>query len=139
MKTRASLELQLEEELRQALREDHGLTLYYQPIFELKTGRVTKLEALIRWQHPVHGLLAPDRFIAIAETNGLIAELDNWCAPACTDLGELTRHGCNELKIAWNCSPLNLAREELANEIESAPRSAGVAPERLELEVTENA
>jgi len=140
MKTRASLELQLEEELRQALREEHGLTLYYQPIFELKTGRVTKLEALIRWQHPVHGLLAPDRFIAIAETNGLIAELDNWVLRrACADLGELTRHGCEELKIAWNCSPLNLAREELADEIESALRSAGVAPERLELEVTENA
>jgi diguanylate cyclase (GGDEF)-like protein len=140
LKTRASMELQLEEELRHALRSDSGLTLYYQPIYELKTGRVTKLEALIRWQHPVHGLLAPDRFIAIAETNGLIAELDNWVLrKACEDLGELSRHGCEDLKIAWNCSPLNLAREELADEIESALRTAGVAPERLELEVTENA
>jgi diguanylate cyclase (GGDEF)-like protein len=140
LKTRASMELQLEEELRHALRSDSGLTLYYQPIYELKTGRVTQLEALIRWQHPVHGLLAPDRFIAIAETNGLIAELDNWVLrKACEDLGELSRHGCEDLKIAWNCSPLNLAREELADEIESALRTAGVAPERLELEVTENA
>jgi len=140
LKTRASFELQLEEELRHALREENGLTLYYQPIFELKTGRVTKLEALIRWQHPLHGLLTPDRFITIAENNGLIAELDNWVLRrACKDLGELSRHGCEELKIAWNCSPLNLTREELANEIEQALRSAGVAPERLELEVTENA
>ncbi|MHB2246574.1 putative bifunctional diguanylate cyclase/phosphodiesterase [Pseudomonas fitomaticsae] len=140
LKNRASLELQLEEELRHALREENGLLLYYQPIFELKTGKVTKLEALIRWQHPVHGLLTPDRFIAIAENNGLIAELDNWVLrKACEDLGELTRHGCEDLKIAWNCSPLNLAREELANEIEHALHSAGVAPERLELEVTENA
>ncbi|WP_460107242.1 putative bifunctional diguanylate cyclase/phosphodiesterase [Pseudomonas sp. S3_H04] len=140
LKTRASFELQLEEELRHALREENGLTLYYQPIFELKTGRVTKLEALIRWQHPLHGLLTPDRFISIAENNGLIAELDNWVLRrACKDLGELSRHGCEELKIAWNCSPLNLAREELATEIESALRTAGVAPERLELEVTENA
>ncbi|WP_236181051.1 MULTISPECIES: putative bifunctional diguanylate cyclase/phosphodiesterase [Pseudomonas] len=140
LKNRASLELQLEEELRHALREENGLLLYYQPIFELKTGKVTKLEALIRWQHPVHGLLTPDRFIAIAENNGLIAELDNWVLrKACEDLGELSRHGCEDLKIAWNCSPLNLAREELANEIEHALRSAGVAPERLELEVTENA
>ncbi|MHB2240990.1 putative bifunctional diguanylate cyclase/phosphodiesterase [Pseudomonas monsensis] len=140
LKTRASFELQLEEELRHALREENGLTLYYQPIFELKTGRVTKLEALIRWQHPLHGLLTPDRFITIAENNGLIAELDNWVLRrACKDLGELSRHGCEELKIAWNCSPLNLAREELAMEIESALRTAGVAPERLELEVTENA
>ncbi|WP_285417230.1 bifunctional diguanylate cyclase/phosphodiesterase [Pseudomonas sp. efr-133-TYG-5] len=140
LKNRATFELQLEEELRHALREENGLMLYYQPIFELKTGRVTKLEALIRWQHPVHGLLTPDRFIGIAENNGLIAELDNWVLrKACADLGELSRHGCDELKIAWNCSPLNLAREELANEIESALRSAGVAAERLELEVTENA
>ena len=98
------------------MREENGLMLYYQPIFELKTGRVTKLEALIRWQHPLHGLLTPDRFISIAENNGLIAELDNWVLRrACKDLGELSRHGCEELKIAWNCSPLNLAREELAD------------------------
>ncbi|MBV4459908.1 bifunctional diguanylate cyclase/phosphodiesterase [Pseudomonas sp. COR58] len=140
LKNRATLELQLEEELRLALREENGLTLHYQPIFELRSGRVTKLEALVRWQHPVHGLLTPDRFIAIAETNGLIAELDNWVLrKACEDLGELSRHGCDELKIAWNCSPLNLAREELADEIETALRTAGVSPERLELEVTENA
>ncbi len=140
LKNRATMELQLEEELRLALREENGLTLYYQPIFELKTGKVTKLEALIRWQHPVNGLLTPDRFISIAENNGLIAELDNWVLRrACKDLGELSRHGCDELKIAWNCSPLNLGREELADEIENALRTAGVAPERLELEVTENA
>lgn len=140
LKNRATLELQLEEELRHALREENGLTLYYQPIFELKTGRVTKLEALIRWQHPIRGLLTPDSFISIAENNGLIAELDNWVLRrACKDLGELSKHGCEDLKIAWNCSPLNLAREELADEIENALRTAGVAPERLELEVTENA
>jgi diguanylate cyclase (GGDEF)-like protein len=140
LKTRATLELQLEEELRHALREDTGLMLYYQPIYDLKTGQVSKLEALIRWQHPVHGFLVPDRFIAIAEANGLIAELDNWVLrKACEDLGELSRQGCEDLKIAVNCSPLNLAREELADEIEYALRAAGVEPHRLELEVTENA
>lgn len=140
LKARATLELQLEEELRHALREDSGLMLYYQPIYDLKTGQVSKLEALVRWQHPVHGLLAPDRFIAIAEANGLIAELDNWVLrKACGDLAELSHQGCEELKIAVNCSPLNLGREELAEEIEHALRLAGVAPQRLELEVTENA
>lgn len=140
MKNRATLELQLEEELRHALREEAGLMLYYQPIYDLKSGQVSKLEALIRWQHPVHGLLAPDRFIAIAEANDLIAELDNWVLrKACEDLGELSRQGCEELKIAVNCSPLNLAREELADEIAHALRVSGVAPHRLELEVTENA
>ncbi|NUT78602.1 bifunctional diguanylate cyclase/phosphodiesterase [Pseudomonas sp. C1C7] len=140
LKTRATLELQLEEELRHALREDAGLMLFYQPIYDLKTGEVGKLEALLRWQHPVHGLLAPDRFIPLAEANGLIAELDNWVLhKACEDLGELSKQGCEALKIAVNCSPLSLAREELAGQIEHALRSAGVAPQRLELEVTENA
>jgi len=140
LKARATLELQLEEELRHALREDAGLMLYYQPIYDIKTGQVGKLEALIRWQHPIHGFLAPDRFIAIAEANGLITELDNWVLrKACKDLGELSRQGRETLKIAVNCSPLSLVREELASEIEQALRNAGVAPQRLELEVTEHA
>ncbi|MFL1525766.1 putative bifunctional diguanylate cyclase/phosphodiesterase [Pseudomonas sp. O230] len=140
LKTRATLELQLEEELRQALRENTGLILHYQPIYDLQTAQVSKLEALVRWQHPIHGLLAPDRFIPIAEAHGLIAELDNWVLrKACEDLGELSRQGCEALHIAVNCSPLNLAREDLADEIEHALRTAGVAPQRLELEVTENA
>ncbi|MGY2221804.1 putative bifunctional diguanylate cyclase/phosphodiesterase [Pseudomonas gingeri] len=140
LKTRATLELQLEEELRHALRESNELQLFYQPIYEVKTGQVAKLEALVRWQHPQHGLLSPDRFIGIAEANGLIAELDNWVLrKACQDLARLSEQGCGELKIAVNCSALNLAREELADEIESALRAAGVPPDRLELEVTENA
>ncbi len=140
LKTRASLELQLEEELRNALRSEAGLTLYYQPIYDLSSRKVSKLEALVRWRHPLHGLLAPDRFIGIAEANGLIAELDNWVLrKACEDLAALSRHGFAELKIAVNCSALNLAREELAEEIANALSSAGVAPQRLELEVTENA
>jgi EAL domain-containing protein (putative c-di-GMP-specific phosphodiesterase class I) len=95
---------------------------------------------LIRWQHPVHGFLAPDRFIGIAEANGLITELDNWVLrKACQDLGELSRQGCANLKISINCSPLTLAREELSDEISLALRNAGVEPHRLELEVTENA
>ncbi len=140
LKTRATLALQLEEELRHALREDKGLLLYYQPIYDLATGQVTKLEALIRWQHPTHGILAPDRFIAIAEANGLIAELDHWVLrKACEDLRQLSGPGCDSLKIAVNCSPLNLSRPELAEQIKAALQSAGVAAQRLELEVTENA
>ncbi|VVN94051.1 hypothetical protein PS723_02105 [Pseudomonas fluorescens] len=120
LKTKATLELQLEEELRNALRGESGLMLYYQPILDLKSGQVTKLEALVRWQHPTHGLLVPDRFIGIAEANGLIAELDHWVLrKACEDLSTLSRQGCSTLKIAVNCSALNLAREELPDEIES--------------------
>ncbi|PQA99280.1 putative bifunctional diguanylate cyclase/phosphodiesterase, partial [Pseudomonas fluorescens] len=140
LKTRAFLELQLEEELRAALRGRNELVLFYQPIFDMKLGKVTRLEALVRWQHPQHGLLAPDRFIDIAESNGLIAELDHWVLrQACHDLSLLTDRGYSELTMAVNCSALNLTRDELADEIEAALRFAGIAANRLELEVTENA
>ena len=140
LKTKASLELLLEEELRAALREESGLQLYYQPIVDLRTGHVAKLEALVRWDHPGHGLLTPDRFIGIAENNGLIAELDNWVLRrACRDLSQLTAPGFEKLIIAVNCSALNLARDELVDEVAAALTDAAVAPHRLELEVTENA
>ena len=140
LKTRASLELQIEEELRSALNEDKELFLQYQPIFDLKNGQVAKLEALIRWQHPEHGLLGPERFIGIAEANGLIADLDHWVLrKACHDLAALSLQGWQHLGVAVNCSARNLVRVELADEIESALRSSGIAAHRLELEVTENA
>ncbi|MEN8640077.1 putative bifunctional diguanylate cyclase/phosphodiesterase [Pseudomonas sichuanensis] len=140
LKTRATLELQLEEELRVALFEERGLCVHYQPIFDLRSGRVAKLEALVRWQHPQHGLLGPDRFIGIAEANGLIAELDLWVLRrACADLAQLGRQGHDELKVTVNCSALTLGREELATEVELALFQAGLAARQLELEVTENA
>jgi len=140
LKTRATLELQLEEELRNALRTGTQLVLFYQPIFDMKLGKVSRLEALVRWQHPQHGLLAPDRFIEIAENNGLIAELDHWVLrQACHDLSLLTDRGYTDLTLSVNCSALNLARDELADEIEDALRFSGLAANRLELEVTENA
>lgn len=140
LKARATLELQLEEELRIALLDERGLRIHYQPIFDLDTGHVAKLEALIRWQHPQHGLLSPDRFIGIAEANGLIAELDLWVLRrACLDLAQLSRHGYDQLKVTVNCSALTLGREELASEVEDALNGAGLPPWRLELEVTENA
>jgi len=140
LKTKAAFELQLEEELRSALQQDNGLLLHYQPILDLHSGELSKLEALVRWQHPQHGLLAPDRFIGIAEANGFIAELDAWVLRrACQDLNLLGSSGYNKLKVAVNCSALNLSRDELVQEVQDAMLNAGVWPQRLELEVTENA
>lgn len=140
LKTKASLELQLEEELRDALQEDTQLQVYYQPIVDVRTGQVAKLEALVRWEHPLHGLLTPDRFIDIAETNGLIADLDNWVLRrACRDLGLLSGDGLENLIIAVNCSALNLTREDLIDDVQAALKAANVPARRLELEVTENA
>ncbi|HAA41589.1 MAG TPA: diguanylate phosphodiesterase, partial [Pseudomonas sp.] len=89
---------------------------------------------------PQQGLLTPDRFIGIAESNGLIAELDHWVLrQACHDLSLLSDRGYTELTMTVNCSALNLARDELADEIEDALRFSGIGANRLELEVTENA
>ncbi|MEO9243500.1 putative bifunctional diguanylate cyclase/phosphodiesterase [Pseudomonas inefficax] len=140
LKTQASIALQLEEELRVALLEEHGLCVHYQPIFDLRSRQVAKLEALVRWRHPQHGLLGPDRFIAIAEANGLIIDLDLWVLRhACADLAYLQRHGHGNLKVTVNCSAVTLSHDELPNEVEKALFHAGLAPWQLELEVTENA
>ncbi|MDH4557948.1 bifunctional diguanylate cyclase/phosphodiesterase [Pseudomonas sp. BN417] len=140
LKNKATFELQLEEELRQALAKDQGLVLNYQPILDLHSGQVTKLEALVRWQHPQLGLLAPDRFIGVAEANGFIAELDAWVLRrACRDLASLAAQGFHDLRVAVNCSALNFSHDELADEVLRALQESGIRPQRLELEVTENA
>ncbi|MGE8058777.1 putative bifunctional diguanylate cyclase/phosphodiesterase [Pseudomonas sp. NPDC089547] len=140
LKTQASLALQLEEELRLALLEERGLCVHYQPIFDMRSGQVAKLEALVRWHHPQHGLLGPDRFIAIAEANGLIVDLDLWVLRhACADLAHLHRHGYGDFKVTVNCSAVTLSHEELPVEVEKALFLAGLAARQLELEVTENA
>ncbi|WP_028633201.1 putative bifunctional diguanylate cyclase/phosphodiesterase [Pseudomonas parafulva] len=140
LKTQATLALQLEEELRLALLEEHGLTVHYQPIFDARTGLVAKLEALVRWQHPQHGWLGPDRFIGIAETNGLIIDLDLWVLRrACTDLALLQRQGVGGFKVTVNCSAVTLSHDALPNEVERVLAETGLAATLLELEVTENA
>ncbi len=140
LKQKASFELQLEEDLRQTLLQDNGLVLYYQPIIDLRSGALSKLEALVRWNHPQHGLLTPERFIAIAEANGFIDQLDNWVLRrACLDLNSLEQMGYPGLKIAVNCSALNLANDQLPGRIEQLLTATRCPAHCLELEVTESA
>ncbi len=140
LRSKASFELELEEDLRKALARDEGLQLFYQPIVDLRSGRTTKLEALVRWQHPQHGMLSPDRFIGIAEANGFITELDGWVLRrACHDVARLQARGHPPLIVTVNCSALNLAHEQLPDEVDQALRQSGLQPQMLELEVTENA
>ena len=140
LKTQATMALQLEEELRMALLEERGLCVHYQPIFDMRSGQLAKLEALVRWQHPQHGLLGPERFIGIAEANGLIIDLDLWVLRhACNDLAHLQRYGYGDFKVSVNCSAVTLNHDELPNEVEKALFHAGLCARQLELEVTENA
>lgn len=139
LKTKATQELQLEEELRKALWDDE-LVLYYQPIVRLDHGGVEQVEALVRWKHPVHGLLAPDRFINLAVANGLIGALDAWVLRhACKDLRRLHDLGFVDLRVAVNCCASNLSRDSLVEEVQRTLENAGLPARFLELEVTENA
>ncbi|MCJ1885305.1 EAL domain-containing protein [Pseudomonas sp. LA21] len=139
LKTKATQELQLEEELRKALWDDE-LVLYYQPILRIGNGGVEQLEALVRWKHPVHGLLSPDRFINLAIANGLIGALDAWVLrQACQDLRRLHDLGFTELRVAVNCCASNLGRASLVEEVQRTLDEAGLPARYLELEVTENA
>ncbi|MCU1716450.1 putative bifunctional diguanylate cyclase/phosphodiesterase [Pseudomonas sp. 5P_3.1_Bac2] len=136
---KASQELQLEEDLRQAITKGEQLQLYYQPIIDLPSGQMVKLEALLRWQHPQLGLLSPERFIGIAEANGFIDQLDAWVLhQAASDLQRLTEQGYGTLKITVNCSAMNFASNQLPERIEQV-LSQAQSNQRLELELTESA
>jgi diguanylate cyclase (GGDEF)-like protein len=123
-------------ELREAIDADQ-LVLHYQPILYLPTGEVTGVEALVRWQHPERGLVPPDEFIPLAEQNGVIAQLTRWV------LAEATRQ-----TVAWedeglhlitgvNVSAAHFATGTLVRDVSAALETAGLAPERLLVELTE--
>jgi diguanylate cyclase (GGDEF)-like protein/PAS domain S-box-containing protein len=140
MHARAVAALQLENDLRRAL--DRGeFLLHYQPIVALAGGRLTGFEALVRWQHPQRGLLAPDSFINLAEETGLILALGAWVLDeALRQLKEWERQvpDSRELVVAVNLSSRQFAQADLVARIGAALRDAGVAPGRLKVEITES-
>lgn len=127
----------LEGELRIALSNDR-LSLHYQPEVDLATGQMVGMEALIRWEHPVHGLLSADRFVSLAEDAGIVAELGQWVlTTACRMLAALD--GGHELVMRVNVSAVQLARGELVDEVAVAIAETGIDPGCLCLEITETA
>ncbi|HUQ25394.1 MAG TPA: EAL domain-containing protein [Burkholderiales bacterium] len=130
--------LTLESGLRRALERDE-LRLCFQPQVELRSGRVTGVEALVRWQHPEHGLLAPARFIGIAEETGLIVPIGNWVLQAACDAHrEWGRQGLPRLRVSVNLSARQFAQDNLVRDIRSLMGGGGFGPGRLELEITES-
>ncbi|MCJ2189217.1 putative bifunctional diguanylate cyclase/phosphodiesterase [Novosphingobium beihaiensis] len=126
----------MERELRQALADpDAQLRLYYQPVFSLRTGEMTGVEALLRWQHPESGLIAPGAFICAAEESGLIEVLGDWV------LRRAVRdaRAWPDLRIAVNVSPIQLRNRKFAGSVRAILTEAGFAPGRLEIEITETA
>jgi diguanylate cyclase (GGDEF)-like protein len=110
--------------------------LLYQPIVNVWTGEISCVEALVRWRHPVRGLMLPERFIPIAESTGLIVDLGEWVLrQACRDAKAWPEH----VKVAVNLSAVQCRSDNLLDAIRLALNDAGLPPSRLEIEVTESA
>ena len=129
VRTRRALEI----DLREALANGQ-LEVYYQPLVQLDPRRVSGFEALLRWHHPVLGMVMPGRFIHIAEESGLIASIGEW----------VLRQACQEAsrwpagtRVAVNLSPLQFERSDIVQIVASTLRETRLSPGRLELEITE--
>ncbi|MDE2467597.1 MAG: EAL domain-containing protein [Bradyrhizobium sp.] len=123
----------LELDLRQAL-SDGALEVYYQPCLGLQDNKITGCEALLRWRHPVRGMVSPAEFIPIAEETGLINQIGEWvlttaCAAAAT--------WPQDIRLAVNVSPVQFKSGTLALKVIGALAASGLAASRLELEITE--
>jgi diguanylate cyclase (GGDEF)-like protein/PAS domain S-box-containing protein len=135
--------LNLENDLRRAL-ERGEYRLHYQPTMSLETGRITGVEALLRWEHPERGLVLPGEFIPIAEETGLIIPLGRWVLrEACRQVmewGETLPAGypARTLAVSVNLSAKQFMQEDLTRDIVRALEETGLPPERLILEITES-
>lgn len=128
--------LQLENDLRKAV-ERNQLLLHYQPQVHGRTGEVTGVESLVRWNHPDQGMVPPFKWIPIAEELGLIEEVGNWVLrEACAELMRLRSEGLPLAKISVNVSALQFT-EEFIGHVSAALADTGLPPECLELELTE--
>lgn len=123
----------MESDLRRALASEQ-LQLHYQPILDANSGAITALEALLRWPHPTRGDVSPAEFIPLAEERHLMPELGAWVLRrACRDAAGWPSH----IRVSVNVSPLQLLREDFMVLLRDVLRASGLAPERLELEITE--
>ena len=129
-------------DLRRALAGGEGISVVYQPIVDLATGRPCALEALVRWTHPERGAVSPAVFVGVAERPGMIAELGRYVLrTACLQLAEWRRElpATAPLWVSVNVSPHQIASGGLPGDVKDALRISGLPPEALALEVTESA
>ncbi len=124
---------EIEAELRLALQRDE-LSIFFQPIVDLETGRIRAFEALVRWFHPEKGELRPDEFIPVAEETGAIITLGNWIT---AQAAKAAAQWPDDITVAVNLSPLQIKAPGAALGILNALRDAKLPPHRLELEITE--
>ncbi|WP_339471613.1 bifunctional diguanylate cyclase/phosphodiesterase [Pseudomonas sp. EL_65y_Pfl1_R83] len=124
----------LESDLRFAIKHAE-LRLHFQPRYRIADGQMVGAEALVRWQHPLRGLITPDTFIPIAEESGLILALSDWVLEtACKCAAQWPEH----LFVSVNLSPMEFRRGNLVKRVRQALKTSGIEPARVELEITES-
>ncbi|RZI42031.1 EAL domain-containing protein [Herbaspirillum sp. HC18] len=135
----ASMErLLIESSLRMALQRNE-FRVFYQPQVELESGRIVGMEALVRWMHPDMGMVSPARFIPIAEETGQIVDIGLWVLrEACAATRAWHDAGHKGLRVAVNVSAQQFTTEDFAEQVRLVLRETGLAPDRLELELTES-
>ncbi|MCM2568395.1 EAL domain-containing response regulator [Janthinobacterium kumbetense] len=128
----------LEQSLRKAL-ELNQLEMYYQPQVDVMTGRIVGAEGLMRWNHPQRGLLTAGEFLPFAEENGLMLPISDWMLGAlCRDLVQWNAAGGEAVRLSLNLSPQYLDRGDFFEKMRGALTRYGIAPEKIEVEITEN-
>jgi len=134
MGARAQARRLLETELRAALARDE-FEVYYQPIHNLEANQIIAFEALVRWNHPLRGMILPMSFIPLAEETGLIVAIGDWVLRrACADAASWSRDVC----VAVNLSPVQFRNPNLLTSVIAALTASGLPARRLELEITES-
>ena len=138
MHAKARSRLQIAAELRQALARDE-FRIFYQPCVELRSGRIVAVEALLRWQHPLRGMIAPSEFIPIAENLGVVRQIDQWVMHSVlAKLAEWDRIGMPPIRVALNVSANWFGHQAFVEALSRALTETGVAPARVVLEITES-
>ncbi len=124
--------------LREAVENDQGLVLHYQPQWNFQTQQLEGFEALVRWQHPERGLLPPGEFIAFAESRGLISLIDRWVMrAACQQIRAWRDAGLPPVVVSVNMSAIEFNQSHLLSEVKQILKDTGVDPQWLEIELTE--
>jgi diguanylate cyclase (GGDEF)-like protein/PAS domain S-box-containing protein len=138
MNAQVAEKLTLENGLRRAL-DRKEFFLMYQPQMDIATGKVTGLEALLRWQHPELGLVPPDKFIRIAENSGLIVPIGEWVLrTACSQAKKWQDEGIPAISVAVNVSAVQFRQAGFCELVRKVVQDTGLAPQYLELELTES-
>ena len=138
MHSAANARRSLLKDLRYALSREQ-LLVYYQPQIRLSDMKIIGTEALIRWQHPKHGLMTPSRFTSLAEEHGLINSIGEWVLhSACKQTKEWQDLGFKDLSVAVNVSPLQFNHTDLYVVLQRILEETNISPDSLELEITEN-